>query len=67
MATPTTEENIMDRQSEIPDVLNAIERANDDLNNAESCETAEDFDDNLASAEDALNEALKQIALVRKM
>lgn len=60
--TPTTTENIEDRQDEIDDIKKLAQTLLDSLDCAESCETPKDFDANV----DAVDENLKEITAALK-
>ena len=56
---PTTTDNIDERQSDVPDVINQVESLLASLRCAESCETPADVDANL-------DEALAEIAAIKR-
>lgn len=63
--TKTTKETLKDRQAEIADIMRTVKAALDELALAESCETPEDFDINLADARVRLKIAKCEIEEVR--
>ena len=61
----TTAENIDDRQAGVDDMSANIEAAADSLSNAVSCETPEDFDENIDEAINYLKIALSELKAFR--
>jgi hypothetical protein len=65
MATKTTTGNFDDRQSEIDEARTYASDLDDALVNAESCETPEDFDANIAEAQAGIEALLKLVKEIR--
>jgi hypothetical protein len=66
MANKTTEENLMDRQDAVSSIPSTIQEALDSVENAESCETPEDFDANVDEAIEQLKEAIAELRTAKR-
>ena len=62
----TTENNFDDRQADVSDIVTTINAAVEALDNAESCETPEDFDANVDEALEGLKAAISEIKGLRR-
>ena len=60
--TPTTVDNLEDRQGDIDDIKKLAQEVLDSLDCAEGCETATDFDANI----EAVLESMKEITAALK-
>jgi hypothetical protein len=60
----TTKDNLEERQAEIGDVLRLVDRLEEELRNAESCEMPRDFD---ANTFDAIETAREIIAALKEL